>query len=497
MGVFIPLIGMLLFLGALIFINRKNLAVKDFSEYATSNGAFGFVSVTLAVLATWFVGSSFTAFAQPGVRSGVTMDYVVPYATFSIVTMLMFSERTWVWGKKYGLITQADLIGYRYQSKMLQFLTGLAGIVFVAPWLMLEWVVQGYIFNYATGGLIHTSVGMIVGAVVVLIYVSLGGMRSVITANVLQGILGIFGGTALFLWIVYKYYGGVGELYQALHQVSPEFLSYPGPGSTTPVAGWTSMVIASALGAWTWPWAFNKTYTAAGVRDLKKTALAAPFIGAIFWTALTIMGNMGFLDPYVFAHPNEIYVYFAQKAGILPLTLMSIVIMAISIGTVSGMVQAMSASFARDVAPMFNRKMSNETSMKLARISVMVIAVLCIGWGLITGDDPTTLNIVLITYQGIIQLFPPLFFGLFWRRASKQGATVGFAVGTVLAMYWNVKPMAWMVSTGWSGGMVAVALNFIIMIIFGFLNRDTAHADRMFTEFAVIKAMARSKNRAR
>jgi SSS family solute:Na+ symporter len=208
------------------------------------------------------------------------------------------------------------------------------------------------------------------------------------------------------------------------------------------------------------------------------------------------MGNMGFLDSYVFEHPNEIYVYFAQKAGVFPLTLMSIVIMAISIGTVSGMVQAMSASFARDVAPLFNRKISNDTSIKLARISVMVIAVLCIGWGLITGDDPTTLNIVLITYQGIIQLFPPIFFGLFWRRASKQGATVGFAVGTILAMYWNVKPMAWMISTGWSGGMVAVALNFIIMIVFGFLNRDTAHADRMFTEFAVIKAMARRRNAA-
>jgi Na+/proline symporter len=493
MNVFIPLIGMLLFLGTLILINRKNLGVKDFSDYASSHGAFNFIFITLAVLATWFVGSSFTAFAQPGVRSGVTMDYVTPYATFCIVTMLVFSERTWVWGKRYGLVTQADLIGYRYQSKWLQLFTGLSGIAFVAPWLMLEWVVQGYIFHYATGGLIPTSVGMIVGAAVVLIYVSLGGMRSVITANFLQGIIGIFGGTVLFIWIVYRFYGGIGELYQAINNVSPEFLTYPGPGSSTPIAGWTSMVMASALGAWTWPWAFNKTYAASGVRELKKTALAAPICGGIFWTALTIMGNMGFLDKYVYDNPNEIYVYFAREAGIIPLTLMSIIIMAISVGTVSGMVHGMSASVARDVAPIFKKQISNETSIKIARLSVAIIAIICILWGIFTGDDPTTLNIVLITYQGIIQLFPPILFGLFWRRASKQAATLGFAIGTILAMYWNIKPTDWMISSGWSGGMIAVGINFVIMIVVSLFNRDTTHADKMFTEFAIIKAIARSK----
>jgi len=496
MNDFIPLICILIFFASLILINRKNLGVKDFNEYATSNGAFGFISITFAVLATWYVGSSFTAFATTGVLSGVTMIYVLPYATFSIVVMMLFSERTWVWGKLHGLVTQADLIGYRYKSKTLQLFTGLSGSIFVAPWLMLEWVVQGYIFHYATGGRVSTTVGMIIGMVVVLVYVSLGGMKSVITANLLQGILMIFGGTVLMGWIINLYWGGVGEGYQMLYSQCKEFLSYPGPGSTTPIPGWTSMVFASALGAWTWPWAFNKTYTASSVRELKKTGLLAPILGATFWLFLTILGNMCFTDTYIYAHPNEVYVYIAQKAGVWPLAFMSVVIMAVSVGTVSGMIQGMSASFAKDVAPVFKKNLNDAQSIMIARISVLAISLICIVWAIVAGEANSTIKLVLLTYQGIIQLFPPIILGLFWRKADKRGAAIGFSVGTILAMYWNLNTPALLATSGWSGGMVACGINFAIMIVFGLMNKDTKHADEMFAEFAIVKAKSKRKKLA-
>lgn len=493
---FIPLICILLFFALLLIINRKNMGVQDFEEFSTSGGAFGFISITFAVLATWYVGSSFTAFATSGVLNGVQMIYVVPYAAFSIVVMMFWGERTWVFGKKYGLVTQSNLIGYRYQSRTLQMLTGIAGIAFVAPWLMLEWVVQGYIFHYATGGRVPTQVGIIIGALVVLIYVSLGGMKSVITANLLQGTLMIFGGTILFVWLINHFWGGVGNGYQMLFEDCAEFLSYPGPGSSTPVAGWTSMVFASAIGAWTWPWAHNKTFASESIRELKKTALLAPILGAIFWMALTMLGNMCHMVPYIVEHPNEVYVYIAKEAGVWPLAFMSIVIMACSVGTVAGMVQCMSATVGRDVAPFFKKEMDGAQSMKVAKLSCVLICVVCGIWAIAAGEGTSSLGIVLLTYQGIIQLFPCITLGLFWRKAEAKGATLGFLVGTVLAMYWNINPTAWMVSSGWSGGMIALPINFAIIILFGLLNKDTAHADRMFAEFAVIKALSEKKSKA-
>lgn len=491
---FIPMICIIVFFALLLVINRKNMGVKNFDEYATSNGAFGFISITFAVLATWYVGSSFTAFATSGVLDGVQMAYVIPYATFSIVVMMFFGDRTWAWGKKHGFATQADLIGYRYQSKLLQFLTGAAGIVFVAPWLMLEWVVQGYIWHYATGGRISTTAGMIIGAVVVLVYVSLGGMKSVITANLLQGVLMIFGGTALFVWMVNQFWGGIGNGYEMLLQDAKEFLSYPGVRSTTPLPGWTSMVMASAFGAWTWPWAFNKTFTASGPRELKKTALLAPILGATFWLFLTVLGNVGYTVPYVVDHPNEVFVYLAKQCGVWPLAFMAVIIMAVSAGTVSGMIQGISASFTRDIAPAFKKDLTDKQNINLSRAVTVVISIILIIWAITAGEGQSSLTIVLLTYQGIIQLFPCIALGLYWRKADLKGALIGFVVGTILAMYWNLHPMAWMTETGWSGGMVALAINFIIMLVFGLINKNTKHADDMFAEFAAIKALSRKKN---
>jgi SSS family solute:Na+ symporter len=41
--------------------------------------------------------------------------------------------------------------------------------------------------------------------------------------------------------------------------------------------------------------------------------------------------------------------------------------------------------------------------------------------------------LALLTYQGMIMLFPVVMLGLYWRRANKEGALAGFLGGTTLS----------------------------------------------------------------
>src|SRR5699024_1898151 len=219
---------MVIFLGIMIFINIKNFGVESFDDYATSKTKFGFVSISLSVFSTWYVGASFTAWATLNVESGFLGAYVIPYASMMIITIYLVGEKTFLWGKKYKINTQAELMGLRYNSRFLRILMAISAVMFMAPWLFLEWDTQGYLFNYASNGVLSPFWGMLLGVVVVLVYVATGGMRAVITANIIQGAFMFIVGTGLMFYLLYYFFGSFTEAMSLLDNKHPDVLTYSG-----------------------------------------------------------------------------------------------------------------------------------------------------------------------------------------------------------------------------------------------------------------------------
>ncbi len=487
---------LIVFLVLLLVINRKNMGVNGFSDFAVSNGGFGFIAITLAIMSSWYVGSSFTAWASNGVSYGVLGMYVVPYATFCTVVCYVLSERNWVWGKLHGYVSLGDFLGDRYQNKTIRVTTSLINIVFCAPLLMLEWVCTGYIFKYATGGTISFSAGLIIGAIVTLVYVVLGGMRSVITANCLQGVIMIIGGISLFVFLICHFWGNPAEGYRMLWEENPALFVYDSGGTTAGLRGWANLVIPSALGAWMWPHAFTKTFASSSVKELKKSSLLCPILGGLFWLFLTMVSNLCYMNPYIKEHPAEVFFYISQQAGIWPLAIMSVIILAINIGTVSAMIQGCSVSFSRDIVNVFSKKeISARTSLNIARIFILAYSLFAIGWTLINQGDVQNMTLIMLCYQGFPQLFPPVILGTFWRKAEGKSCTFALIACTTLAVILYIVVPGQTIM-GWSTGMWCILFNFIICIVGGLLNKNTEYADRLFAEFAVVKAKARKNAKA-
>ncbi|MGQ9532949.1 MAG: hypothetical protein ACUVTQ_09125 [Desulfotomaculales bacterium] len=77
---------------------------------------------------------------------------------------------------------------------------------------------------------------------------------------------------------------------------------------------------------------------------------------------------------------------------------------------------------------------------------------------------------------GLLNFFPPAFGGLFWRRATKEGAMVGFLVGCLVVLYfsWYLKnPM---------GTIYALVANTVLFLVVSLLTRPESkeHLDKVF-----------------
>lgn len=491
MNVVIPIGMIVVFFGLLIFINKRNLGVKSFAEYATASRAIGTIGVTLAIFSTWYVGAMFTAWAGFAVGFGMIAFYVTPYAFFTVFTMYVTGARSFIWGKKYGIETQGDLLGMRYQSPSVQLIVGALGVLWTAPWLLMEWVTQGYIFSYASGGTLPPFLGMLLGVVVVLIYVSLGGMKSVITANIFQGVLMFVAGNILMLYFVYHFFGGFGSGFDQILQQYPEMLTYPGPGWKPSTNYWTSIVITSSMGAFMWPWIYNKLFAADSIRSIKRSALFAPILGMIFWAIFVYCGTFLHLYDIPRKNPQEAFLWISAKAGIWPLAIMATIIMAASVSTVSGIVQAMSASISKDVVAVIKREISDAGAIKAARWSVVVICAAALAFAY--TDIGLLIFVALLTYQGIIMIFPTLMFGLFWKRANKEGALIGMIVGTAISMILTLANPGFIGKWGWTPGMYGIIAAVLIVWLSGYFKPPTEHVERLWQDIEDAKSRARMR----
>ena len=488
----IPLLMIFLFFAAMLFIIRKQLGVSSFEDYATASRSFGFFAITFSVLATWCVGAMYTAWAGMAVTYGFTALYCVAYAAITMITMYFVAPKTYIWGKKHGITTQSELLGFRYQSKTLRSLTGIWGIVFTIPWLIVEIVTQGYVFEYASGGLINQFWGMVLGLVVIAIFVAMGGMKSVITANVFQGIILIFGSTALMIYFVIKYASGFEAGFDATVAQFPDMLTFPGPGWNPPTPYWTSIVILSGLGGFMWPWAYNKLFAGDSLRSIKVSALLAPIIYTVFFSTFVFAAIFLHAKDQVLADVQGAFLFVANESGPFALGVLGVIIMASSVGTVSGIMQAISTTVSRDLAQVINKNISDKKAINIARVAVVVISVVSLFFG--TLDLGLMVFLALFTYDGITLLFPVVAFGLFWKRANKEGAITGLIAGTALSMFLRFYNPGFIDSLGWQPGVYGIVLTVLSMVVAGYAKAPSPFVEKLWIETEIVYDNKRTTN---
>lgn len=243
-------------------------AVKTASDFFIAGRRLSPWVFVLAVSAASF--ASWTFIEQPGLiyRDGFQYGYAAFAAIAIPFAGVMFFKRLWMLGKRFGYVTPGEMFADYFDSEFMRVLVIVVTLLFSIPFLGVQLRASGYLVELLTGGAVEQYLGLWVLAGVVVIYVSLGGLRAVAYVGTLQFLL-LAGGLVAIGVIAYGELGGFGAFTAALSRLGATalgnwgatsqgynpYLAVPGVieftaglGKQTPAGGpWTGAMILTYM----------------------------------------------------------------------------------------------------------------------------------------------------------------------------------------------------------------------------------------------------------
>ncbi|KKB62950.1 sodium:solute symporter [Robbsia andropogonis] len=479
---------LVLMIAVLYATNRKS---TTFSDYAVGGRSYGPWFIAMSYTNSWWPGSTFTAFFALSV-GGVLGFYGMVYAVLGVTAMYLMARRAWTWGKRFDLTTQPDLLGMRYNSATVKRLASIIGIVSVFPWVVMGIQALATLFQFASFGNWTVTQCLVAGVATVLIRqywtVSMG-MRGLIMTDMFQGLIAYVLCAALCIALLM----GTHTPFSHLSHLPPKLLQIPGDAHSI-YGPWYmfSLIFTGVIGAMCWPMSFQRIYTASGVRAVKKGTLLTILLVGGFYCVLMLFAAAASNDPNVAANPQHgWFLALMDAGGPWMLAIAIVIVLAASIGHVDGCVQVCGTQFANDLATWNTKRTDRElTILSKTGMAVFILAAAILAY--LTFDYSRLQLLAQISYQGIIQLAVPLFFGIFSRRGNKQGAIAGMAVGiacavVLTAMYPDDIP--WLGSL--TSGIVGLVANLTVFVICAFaIKPSPAEQARVAALFESVRTRA-------
>jgi Na+/proline symporter/nitrogen-specific signal transduction histidine kinase len=78
--------------------------------------------------------------------------------------------------------------------------------------------------------------------------------------------------------------------------------------------------------------------------------------------------------------------------------------------------------------------------LAIRRLSIVIVMLLAYGYFKWIGQQYTLVSVGLISFAAVAQFAPPIFIGLYWKRATRLGAMAGLGVGFLVWFYTLVLP---------------------------------------------------------
>ena len=464
---------MLLSFGVIAYLRSKS-SEEDF--YLAGRGQ-GVLVTALTIMATMF--SSAAMLGIPGLiyKDGLPFVFFALNLPLSGAAVYVIGSRVWRLGQKRGYMTPADLISDYYGgSSLLRCLVALTGALYVIPYIVMQIKAGGYLAqrmfpdaeavtllgkNFAI-----FEVGVMALSVLTMLYVLIGGMRSVAWTDVVQGLL-LLSGMIIAGLATVTALGGPRSFFQEVLALPSEALSLPGPSGVW--SPWKLMTICmfASLATMIQPGQWIRYYAARSTETLKRSALIFAILLPccfLFGVMLVALGARVIYPPVIesdvmLPHPaigtqsdefdqviiallqEHIPLFLGPAVGVVIVSLILVSIMAASMSTADSNLHALSAVLTRDIYDKFVRPKASEREKTWFGRAVIIVATLLALWIVTLGEsNPDFQPLALIAQLMFVamafscQLLPLALDALFIRKGTQAGAICGTiaGIGTVL-----------------------------------------------------------------
>ncbi|HEY5993443.1 MAG TPA: sodium:solute symporter family protein [Gallionellaceae bacterium] len=429
MLIWFVIVYLLLSIGIGVYASSRVHSAKDF---AVAGRHLPLHIVTATVFATWFGAETVLGISATFVKDGLHGVVADPFGASLclILAGLFFANRLY----RMNLLTIGDYYRVRY-SRAVELVITICIVLSYLGWVSAQVKALGLVFNVVSPAdhPLSKEAGMFIGAAIVLTYTMVGGMWSVALLDFVQMTV-IMCGMLFIAWFIGDKTGGVGTVVQ--HAQAAGKLDFFPHGNYTEwipfIGAWLTMM----LGSIPQQDVFQRITSA----KTEKIAVRGSVLGGSLYflfafVPMFLAYSATLIDPKVFGDlldkdsqlvlPTLILNYTPVFAQVIFFGALLSAIMSCSSATLL----APSVAFTENILKHFVFKnMSDRQFLRAMRITVLCFGLVVLAYALNTNDS--IFKMVEKAYRvTLVAAFTPLLFGLYWKRATNQGAVFAIVLG--------------------------------------------------------------------
>ncbi|MGW0549859.1 solute symporter family protein [Streptomyces altiplanensis] len=380
------------------------------------------------------------------------MLYSVGFLVAWLVVLLLVAELV----RNCGRFTLADVIAARMSERPVRIAAGTSSVTVSVLYLVAQMVGAGSLVALLLGGDSEaarswTVIG--VGALMV-IYVSLGGMRATTWIQIVKAVLLMAGTVALTVLVLVRFHGDFNQLLLSAAERSGHGTDFLAPGlryggDWTARFDFISLGLALVLGTAGLPHILSRFYTVPTARAARRSVVWSVGLIGSFYLMTIVLG----FGAAAVVGSDEVRASNAAGNTAVPLLALDLgggagstggavlfaVVAAVAFATilavVAGITLASSASVAHDLYASLRRRHARQHSeVAVARVAAAGVGAVAIGLGLLARDLNVAFLVGLAFAVAASANLPVLLYSLFWRKFTTRGAVWSVYGGLVPAV---------------------------------------------------------------
>lgn len=430
---------------------RQMRSASDF--YAAGGNITGFQN-GLAIAGDYMSAASFLGISALVFASGFDgLIYSIGFLVGWPIILFLIAERL----RNLGKFTFADVASYRLEQKPIRTLAATGSLTVVIIYLIAQMVGAGKLIQLLFG--LDYSYAVIFVGIMMILYVSFGGMLATTWVQIIKAILLLSGASFMAFMVLLMFDFSFEALFSKAVEVHSNGISIMAPGGfiSSPIDA-ISLGLALMLGTAGLPHILMRFFTVSDAKEARKSVFyATGFIGYFyiltfvigFGAIVLVSTNPEFIDPNggLIGGNNMSAVHLAKAVGgDVFLGFISAVAFATILAVVSGLTLAGASAVSHDLyANVIKKGNADERNeIRVSKITTVILGIIAIALGILFENQNIAYMVGLAFAIAASANFPIIFLSMFWKGLTTKGALFGGYIGLFTAVVLVILgPIVW------------------------------------------------------
>lgn len=431
-------LALIIYTCAMLFIGFKAFkATSSLEDFYIGGRKIGVWVIAFAYVSTWNSAVTYVGFPGNAYKMGMPMiaSGILSAIFAGFVGWLLMARRLRIQSTKLNSLTIPDYLEARYKSHGVRILSTIAILVFSGIYIVAQYAAVAYILQIYFG--ISYGVSVIIMAIIIGIYTSIGGYLAVVWTDLIQGIIMTIVAVSVPIFCLIAL-GGWNEINVTLAtKVGPAFNEIPGlmgPLMFSYMAFYTLGSIGS-------PQLTVKFFSIRDKKVWKYGLLLITLVLAVQTPGMAFSGvatraavEKGLISGAVIAQNADftmpaLMTTFAPKIlGVLYL----VGVFGASMSTADSLLLTSSTALVRDLMQKgLKMQMDDSKVQRLTSVATLAITVLTAILSMMDLPMVVMISVMQLTVVGAA-FMPSLIFGIWWKKGTKLASLTSISAGLVV-----------------------------------------------------------------